>query len=163
MTPIPPISRPTSAQRTLLLPGSQPPLVLLTMEAARVRLAGQTEDDILALIEEGVIQWAWNIGLGQSREIRIWPESIEQALNPKTAATESARQDPVDRIIAGKPFIRGRDLRIILNCSSTHIIALLNARQLEVLPNTNWGTGRNGTPLITAASLRTFFRDRQVF
>lgn len=159
MSLIPPIGRHASAQRKLILPGETPTKVLLTVEAARVQLPGHTEDDILGLIEEGQIEWAWNIGLGETREIRIWPESLDRLLNPKVPCCA----DPAASMLSGKPFVRGHLLRLLWNCSSTHVCNLVRCGQLTVVPGTRWGTGPQGSPVITSPSVTAFLHARRVY
>ena len=64
-----------SSQRKLVL-DDRPTLALATVETARLQLVGHDEDDIKALWEEGMILYAWNIGLGEAIEARLLPDSI---------------------------------------------------------------------------------------
>jgi len=147
--------------------GDTPLLILATVEDARRQLPGHDEDDILALIEEGRIDHAWNIAvhLDTAREIRIWPDSITRALQPSTCNLQPVRS-PVESIMhiatGDKPFARGKILALVFNCSRSHIINLVEARQLAMQPGTSYERGPNGTPLITLSSLKHFLTSRRI-
>lgn len=139
--------------------------VLSTIADARAKLPGHDEDDILALIEEGIILHAWNIALKKTaaREIRILPACIDHY-----KSTGGARPfpiggpDPLAPILAtDKPFILGARLKLILNCGATHIINLVDAKLLRVLPGTKYQRGPNGSPVIEMKSLLSFMQARQ--
>jgi hypothetical protein len=143
-----------------------PALVLADVAAARMALPGHDEDDILAMIEDGQLAYAWNIGLGTAREIRIYPPCVEHYRR-----TGGSRQfNPAEPAVLAellsrngeKPFIKSSVLRLILNCGSTHLINLIEAKALRVVPNTTWGTGPNGAALVTIDSLKTFLQTRRL-
>ena len=135
---------------------------MTTIAGARDRLPGHDEDDVLALIEEtGGLTWAWNIGLGEAREVRI----LTKCVNYFAAHGKPLNWDwpqVKDEILRGwsKPFIPGTRLQIILNCSSTHIINLIEGREMKVMPGTSWNTGPAGSPLIQTASFWEFLQRR---
>jgi len=164
--------RPPS-QRKLVLPGERTTLVLATVASAREQLPGHTEDDVTALIEEGHLLHAWNIGLGQARDIRIWPECISHYL--RTAGSQpstinhqpSTRRYPrtLDQVIAqmlqtNKPYLTSSQLRLLLNCGPTHILHLVEAGALSLMPGTTYTRGPQGAALITIQSLKAFFQNR---
>lgn len=162
---------PATLQRKLVIK-DQPTLVLATIDAARLQLPGHDEDDILGLIDEGFLAFAWNIALSHSddsrREIRIWPDCIDwyakaqgkgqysrtqaQVLNTLAPARPGVRQD----------FVTSRRLRLLFNCGSTHIFNLIASKQLAVLPGTSWNTGPNGAAIIGLASVHRFLQSRRI-
>lgn len=154
-----------ATQRKLILDDVS--LVLATVETARHQLPGHDEDDIIALIEEGDLLYAWNIGLGGSREVRIFPDCLTHyRTSPGKAWKFPKTETQVIADLLGvnveKPFIRSSTLRLILNCSSTHIINLVQSQSLRVLPNTTWGRGPSGSALITTTSLKQFLVERRL-
>lgn len=150
------------------IPLDDPPaIVLADVGTARQQLRGLDEDDILALIEDGELSWAWNIGLGESRCIRIYPACIEHYRT--TGGSRPQAVVDLDLVITtllaqhrGKPFIKSTTLALILNCGSTHIINLIAAKALSVVPNTTWGTGPNGAALIAPQSFKQFLITRRL-
>jgi hypothetical protein len=163
-------ARPTYAkatagrQRKLVLPGECGLCAMTTIAGARDRLPGHDEDDVLALIEEtGDLSWAWNIGLGDAREIRLLTKCVEHF-----AATGAELDWEFDRVLKAilhgykKPFIGGTHLQILFNCSSTHVINLIEADVLAVLPGTSWNTGPKGTPLVALESFVGMLKTRRV-
>jgi hypothetical protein len=149
-------------QRKLVLDDA-PPLSLATIETARHELPGHDEDDIVALIEEGFIAFAWNIALSTSgaRETRIWPACIDHYKRtlgrlPFDAPESVVISDLVRAVAGDKPFVLGSKLRLALNCSSTHIINLIGSKQLILMPGVAFRRGPGGSPLITVPSLQQF-------
>jgi hypothetical protein len=152
-----------SAQRKLVL-NDPTLLVLSTVHDARAQLPGHDEDDILALIEEGQIPWAWNIALksqNAAREIRIWPDCIAHYRNTGGQRPYRSAEPELNRILLdGKPFVNGSRLKLIFNCGATHIINLVDSKQLRVMPGTKYHRGPNGSPAIEAQSLLNFLNSR---
>lgn len=155
------------SQRKLVL-DDRPTLILATVAAARQSLPGHDEDDIKALWEEGQLLYAWNIGLGESIEARIFPDCIEHYKR-----TLGARPNPcTDRQVVeallksmhaeNKPCVSARSIRLLLNCSSTQIYNLLDAKLLKIQPGTNWQTGPNGSALITVDSFKQFLISKRL-
>jgi hypothetical protein len=163
------LQAPKQTQRKMLL-DDRPTLALATVETARHALPGHDEDDILALVEEGQLLYAWNIaacGDEGRRELRIYPECIEHLKNhPKKGYPKTEHQVAAAIRTAckggDKPFVTGRALRLVLNCGINLITDLLNAKALSVLPGTSWTTGPNGSALITVESLEQFLKERRV-
>jgi len=156
-------TRAPSTQRKLILPGETTTLVLSTVETARAQLPGHDEDDILAMIEDGQLEYAWNIGLGASRTIRIYPACIDHYL--RTGGTRPFRgtcSDHIRRSLGGKPFTTGTRLALLLNCGGTHVINLVEADALCLQPGTAWSPGPHGSPLITMQSIEQFFAQRRI-
>ena len=147
----------------------RPGMVLATVCAARYVLPGLDENAILALVEEGQLLYAWNIGLGAAREMRIYPPCLTHY-----ACTAGARPFPEtdDQVIAAMlgtlhvttsaAWVTGRMLSLLFNCGSTQIINMLDARLLKLLPGTGWKTGPNGSPHITVDSLKQFLITRRL-
>jgi hypothetical protein len=148
---------------------------MTTVAGARDRLPGHDEDDVLALIEEtGGLTWAWSIGLSYTREIRILTKCVEHFA--KTGkGLDWTFERVLKEVLRGykKPFITGTRLQIILNCSSTHIMNLLNSElrtsdakhwtpnsELRIVPGTSWTTGPQGSPLIVTATFVEFLKAR---
>jgi hypothetical protein len=163
-------ARPSTGQRKLVL-DDQLYRPLITIESARSSLPGHDEDDIIALIDEGFIPWAWNIALKpgrMARELRLLPECVEhyrRTYGSRGVAID-AHLTSIDRVIAhllkfhDKPFILSTDIRLILNCGSTHVTNLVDAKVLKQLPGTDYRRGPNGAACVTRESLEQFLTAR---
>ena len=153
-------------QRKIIL-DDPPAIILASVDSAREKIRGLDEDDILAMIEDGQLAWAWNIGLGEARYIRIYPACIEHY--KKTGGSRPQAVVDLDLVITtllaqhrGKPWIKSTTLALILNCGSTHIINLIEAKALSIVPGTTWGTGPTGAALVTPASFKQFLIARRL-
>lgn len=153
------------SQRKLVL-NDKPRVILATIETARQSIPGHDEDDIVALIEEGFLPCAWNIALDprvMARELRILPACIEHY-----AATNGSHPFPDVRSslsnllkLPDQPFIRANLVRLVLNCSSTHLINLIDAKLLKQVAGTQYRRGPNGDAILDTASLIKFLDSRQ--
>jgi hypothetical protein len=156
----------TARQTKMILPGEVARCVMLDIKGVRSELPGHDEDDVLALIEQtGSLPWAWNIaprvGPGIAREIRVLKSCV------KTYAETGKRlklqwRDALDEIFFGcnKPFLTGKEVKLVLNCSPSTVSNLLKATEIKPLPGTNWTTGPKGSALISCESFTDFLLRR---
>jgi hypothetical protein len=154
-------------QRKLVL-NDPPSLVLATIETARLMLPGHDEDDILSLIQEGALPWSWNIALdpaNSAREIRILPDCIDHY--SRTGGSRQFGLRNLNFLIAHrllpeahKPFVLSTKLRLLFNCSATHITNLVDAAILKELVGTKYRRGPNGAACITRPSAIRFLETR---
>lgn len=158
---------PCAHQRKFVL-DDKPSVILATIAMARAQLPGHDEDDVISLIDEGFLLFAWNIALREdaSREVRIHPDCLNWYVRTHgKGAFPFAEEDVASGLLkrnGDKPFIRGSVLRLILNCSSAHIINLVEAKLLKLVPDTEYHPGPLGTPLITVSSLKSFLKSRRL-
>lgn len=145
-------------QKNLVLPGEVTRCALLDIGGVRSKLPGNDEDSVLALIEmDMVLPWAWNIGVGSLREIRVLPSCVEHYA--KTAKRIKIQwREVLEEIFTGitKPYLTGKDARLILNCGSDTITRHLKAGELKPWAGTTWSRGRNGSALISSESFVAF-------
>lgn len=138
---------------------------VLTVSGVRSALPGHDEDDVLALIEDGSLEWAWNIALhvgdGIKKEPRILKSCVERygSINHQPSTI-----NPLSEFFNGddKPFLFGTTLRLLFNCSSTHVIALIEAKELRVQPGSSWDRGPGNSPLVTRSSVEAFMKRRRM-
>jgi hypothetical protein len=67
---------------------------------------------------------------------------------------------PFAGLLTDQPAITGVDVQHSLNCSSTHIMHLIECEALKLLPGTTYGKGRGRSPLIARESIADFLRAR---
>lgn len=141
-------------------------LVLATISAARAKLPGHDEDDILALIEDGYLL-AFNIALQppplMARELRILPPSLDLYARQFSKTPVRAFAHTWPRVLlAGedKPFLFAPTVALMLTCSPTHVTNLIDAGLLRQLDGTRYSRGPNGAACILRESFLGFLKSR---
>jgi len=155
----------TARQTKMLLPGEKTRCVLLDIRGVRARLHDHDEDEVLGLIEnEMVLPWAWNIGLGSLREIRVLASCVDYYARTGKRIKISWRE-VLAEIFTGitRPYLKGRETRLILNCGSDTVTRLLKAGELRPWAGTTWNRGRNGSALISSESFVDFLAKPERF
>jgi hypothetical protein len=132
---------------------------MTSLTGARAWLGGR---DVMAMIEEsGELSWAWNIGMGRARSVRLLTAGVEHFARTGRPLDWDWRR-VLEEIFRGchKPFLTGTEAQRILNCSSTLVMNLVRAGALNLLPGTQWQAGRAGSPLIGCESFVGFLEQR---
>lgn len=157
----------TAALQRKLVIGDDLLCVLLTVSAAREKLPGHDEDDLLALCQDKFIAVAFDIGLGGRRELRLLPSAVE--FYRKTGGSRRGNANWADAwaeitrgFNAEKPWFDGERLRHVLCCSATHVTNLVDEGWLAEMPGTAYRRGPGGAPKITRASLERFLKGARV-
>ena len=145
---------------------------MVGMEGAK-HLLDLGEDEILELIEEGRIAFAWNIGLGERREVRILRKSIDSYLSERDGC--NADRNIVDTVPTDEqalrmilppghqgPFLTNGQVQRSLNCVSDHVLHLVEAGALALVPKTTYRRGPAGAALVTVDSFTKFIRARRM-
>jgi hypothetical protein len=126
-------------------------------------LIDRDEDQVLRLIEEGELAFAFDVASdperGRNRELRILPACVADYLRGQTSALEWA---DVLRLLLphDEPILLGTEITRILNVCPTHTYAL--ARRKLITPCSSWRRGRGGCGRFTAASFTKFLKARRV-
>jgi hypothetical protein len=135
---------------------------LVPIEVAMV-MTDRDEDEVLAMIEDGHLAWAWDIKSegAERREIRIWRDSLLMHLTGGRQPTQTE-----DQVLDGLlphlgAEIRTPRLRRIFTASQWLIQNLINQGQLHGLNDAK--VGPNGYVRVTRASVITFLRNRRIF
>ena len=138
---------------------------MMTVESAK-GILDKSEDEVLGLIECGALV-AWNISTPRRvrREFRILTKSVGMAQARPTGALDHPLFIPEPEIfMLLMPHVRvtvtGVEIQHILNCGSTHVIRLVEARCLAQAPGSDYHRGPHGSPRIQRASLEEFLRTR---
>lgn len=136
-----------------------------------------SEDEIIAMIEERLALIAFDIASPKAklRELRILTASVAEHLRdnpdcdpcyhtmiPPGAAVDIILRSLPDRtkMGPGSAWFTGTELQRALNCGSDHIIALVEAKALKLVPGTSYQPGPGGSPCITRESFEAFLNSR---
>lgn len=155
-------------QRKLILDDAQL-CVLLTVGGVREQLPGFDEDDVLAAVLDHTMSPAFDLGMGGRRDLRVSPSAVE--FYRKTGGSRRRRISDAEMFTEvlrgcsphgplGQTWIAGERVRMILNCSSTHLINLIDDGELEQMPGTNYRRGPNGSAQIPLASFKGLLKRR---
>lgn len=154
-------SIPTQRRLAIKVP-YEAPLMSLPTAAGILEL---DVDLLLHLVEERALAWAWNIGLGNRRkELRVLTRCVSGF--KETNSTCNLGGESVGKIIGyilareKKPWVKGSRLKLLFACGETHILDLVNARELSVVDGTTWRRGPGGSPLILRVSVEAFLKRR---
>ena len=160
-----------NATLTLLPPPSPPraiaPRPLMTLSAVMWRL-DRDEDEVLALIDEGALLWAFNVAVPSALKTapRVLAESVGDYLAGRTrpAGDEEAEWQRVAGLIfPAKETIVRCELARALNCGRTHALSLIHLKQFQVARGTRCRPGPGGSPRIITASAAEWLRKRRLF
>jgi hypothetical protein len=142
------------------------------------------EAEVRSLLDEGKLT-GWDIGLGDTRrELRLWTPSVRATLATRclgigTTPQPGLPEDPqVVKARTLQPtkeelwksllppghtraFLTNPELQRMMNCTSSHVIALVQAGEVMLQPDTDYGRGVYGAALVTVASVRAFLERRR--
>lgn len=121
------------------------------------------EDELLAMVDDGRIAWAWNIACKEAkrREVRLLARCVE-ALQKREALALSEKEVHALLVPHQKPFLQHRETMRALHCKSTHLIDLITEESLLVLDGTSWRRGPGGSPVIKRESFMEFLNKRRI-
>jgi hypothetical protein len=126
-------------------------------------LVDKSEDQVLRLIEDGQLAWAFDVALdpkrGRNRELRILPAAVSAYLRGQTCSLDWSDVLPLLLPHDG-PVILSKDITRILNVCGTHTYAL--ARRKLIIPCSTWRRGRGGCGRFTSKSFIEFLKARRV-
>ncbi len=131
--------------------------------------AARVEEDIIALIEEGTLRWAWDIRRKKAswkRTVRIYGSSI-LALLANKAGPECEDDSEFPAVFetifpAAGPTLQAVVIARAFSCCSDHILGLCSEKSLKVVKGSPWRRGPNGSPIVETASVREFLLNRRV-
>jgi len=174
----------TPIQRSLPL---RVALRLPMLDVAAVRAAlGVNEDEVLDLIQEGHLAWAWDIATkaAEKAETRIFARSVSAYQNSEYGPRSVANELTFDEVVAlaftgranDRPWLWGREITRAFNCSSEHVLNLIREGSLSLLPGhvvpksqipnrksqIGWRRGRGGSPCVSWVSAVEFLRRRRL-
>lgn len=135
------------------------PLWTLTGATAWLRCSSET---VLRWVEEGRLEWAWDIALGPARrrrEIRIWFRALEACKAGRPLPSLQPAQVVAAVIGHQRETLRGNEAQAILNCERNLIARLLAAGELRGVGLLQAGPRRH---VLLRASLANFLLRRRI-
>jgi hypothetical protein len=157
----------TAIQKYLDLQDPRYTAVLCAIETAKALLS-LNEDEIAALVDEGQLV-AFDIrGPGANRrELRILTASIvhyrAHRSDPRYTSPitpEEAVAIVLSAVKHDKPFLRGREIKSLLNLGRQHCINLVSSKAIPQVPGTQYRRGPNGDPLVPRPQFINFLTHR---
>jgi hypothetical protein len=119
------------------------------------------EDQVLRMVEEGELDWAWDVSSdpkrAHSKELRILPACVAAHLRGESRSLEWA--DVLRLLVPEGPVILSKNISRILNVSSTHLYNL--ARRKQIVPCSSWRSGPDGCARFPVKSLVQFLQTRR--
>ena len=125
-------------------------------------LVDKNEDQVLGLIEDGKLAWAFDVALdpkrGRNKELRILPAAVADYLRGQACLLEWPE---VLRLLLphDEPMLLSRDITRILNVSGTHTYHL--ARRKLITPRSTWRRGPGGCARFATKSFVEFLKSRR--
>jgi len=139
---------------------------MMSMEAAKGAL-DRDEDGVVALIGTWLVGWDIATPGSGRREWRILTRSVSIAarfLEKKEWPPQWIWNEVLGlvllRLITDQPGVAGVEIQHSLNCSSTHVMRLIDCSALKLLPGTSYGKGRGRSPMVMRESFADFLRAR---
>jgi len=129
---------------------------------------GISEDEVLEMIEDGRLEWAFDLRRKNSRKAFVFVllESLQKAqdniINSLTSSDDENEEwnNVIETILPHKkPLIKGSEIVKTFSISSQHMMNLVNDGLLVAL---NAKRRRTATPIITRESVIRFLKDRRI-
>jgi len=154
--------RPVNQQPFVLQLSSRRPLVPLSVCMV---LLDCSEDEVLQLVEAGDLRFAWDLRSRDAtrRDISVWRSSVSEYV---TSGPGQVRHSFIEAEVLESLFphsraeVKSTELQRMFSCSSTHIMELIRAGELDGLNEP--GHGPDGFVRVTRASVVEFLKRRRV-
>ena len=148
-----PVSTPEAAPRQRSKP-------LLPVRGV-VSLVDRNEAQVLAMIEEGSLLWAFDVALdpksGHCRELRVLPAAVAAYLRGEACSFDWP--DVFSLLVTDSPTVLAREVSHVLNVSSTHVYNLIGRKALVSCSRQK--TGPFGSARIPTDSFAQFLKNRR--
>ncbi len=129
-----------------------------------VALLDKNEDQVLRLVEDGDLLWAFDLSLiperARSKELRVLAQCAHDYLAGRKSELE---WENVARLVLphDEPILTSLEIQRSCNVSCAHVTALIRRRQLECVSKGH--TGPKGSARVTASSFTNFLERRRFF
>ena len=152
------VAEPTSPPATMPRQRSKPLLPLRGV----CSLIAEHEDQVLKLIEDGTIAWAWNVALdtkpGHKRHLRILPAAVADYMQGRPCDLKWA--DVLGLLLPDATTILASQITRVLNVSCDHTYHLIDRKRIVAMPTRRRGPG--GSARVPTKSFVQFLQTRRL-
>jgi hypothetical protein len=124
-------------------------------------LIEKNEDQVLKLIKDGGIAWAFNVAVnrrrGHNRELRVLPAAVADYMHERHCKLTFS--DVFSLLLPDGPTITSVEIYRVLNISGSHLYNLVRAKQ--IVPCSTWGRGPKGKARFAAVRFIQFLQQRR--
>ena len=124
-------------------------------------LIDQNEDQVLKLIKDGSIAWAFNVALeakrGRNRHLRILPAAVADFMRGRTCSLKWP--DVFGLLLPDGPIVTSLEIYRMLNVSGDHLYNLVRAKQ--IICCSTWGRGPKGKARFATVRFIEFLQARR--
>jgi hypothetical protein len=127
------------------------------------------EDQVLRLIEDGELLWAFNLAAARAtrRTIRVLSESVSDYLAGQVRTcgdnkAEAEWQRVASLVFPDKPVIVTCELARALSCGRDLAMNLVRKNHVRVVSGRRWRSGPGGSPRIDTASAKEWLKGRRI-
>jgi hypothetical protein len=125
-------------------------------------LIGKDEDQVLKLIKDGGIAWAFNVALdakrGRNRHLRILPAAVADFMHGRTCLLKWP--DVLGLMLPDAPMMLASDITRVLNVSCDHVYHLIDRKQ--IIADSTRRQGPGGSARVPAKSFVQFLQARRL-
>lgn len=139
---------------------------MMSMEAVKGVL-DRDDYGIISLVGTWLVSWDIAVPGVSRRERRILSRSVSLAakfLNTSRRPHKWKWSEVLELIFPeaseAPSWQSGVEIQRLFNCSSRHVIRLVECEELKLVPGTTYGNGPDGSPLVTRESLVRFLGER---
>ena len=152
-TAVEPVSQPATARRKKSKP-------LLPVRGA-ASILDKTAEQVLRMVEEGQLAWAWDVALdperGHTKELRILPACVADYL--KGRPCELASEEVLGLLLPEGLTMLASQIMRVLNVSGDHAYHLLDRKKIVACSTRRRGPG--GSARVPAKSFIHFLEERR--
>ena len=125
-------------------------------------LIDKNEDQVLALIDEGKLAWAFDVSLlgperGRTKELRVLPAALVDYMHGRPC--ELTWASVCRLLIPDGPIVTSLEIYRMLNISGTQLYNLVRAKQIA--PCSTWRRGPKGKAQFSVVGFKEFLRARR--
>jgi hypothetical protein len=139
---------------------------MMGMEAAK-GILDRDDYGVVSLIGTWLIAWDISVPGAGRAERRMLADSVSRAAKfqssnrrLRTWKWNDVLALVLPRAQRGRPWISGVEIRRCLNCSSKHVMRLIECGALELRPCTTYRKGPGGSPHVNRESFARFLQQR---
>lgn len=122
------------------------------------------QEEVIEMIEDGRIGWAWNVGRGRCREVRILAESINVYLAGDQAANSQPEFNQVLDLIfpEQRAELRAVEIAQAFSIGTDQVFGLHRDGCFILIKGSPWCSGPDGSPRFQFSSVVDFLKNRRI-